>query len=348
MRKPPETHFRRPSPASWPALALALAAWLVLVLTPDLSAQEKIKLRLVSPTATQGSFMGESMVMWKDLIEKESGGRITLTLHYSGELGNEGETIDQHIKGTAHMMLNYASTTYSPKLGLLSTPYLLADWDEARAAFAPDGWLTKAYEKIYEEVGLKFFAPYPGGFGGIDTKGKYATSIAEAREKGIKVRSAAIFPLPDTLKVLGYQVIPVDWGETYTAIQTGVVDGSSNNPIYWTYEFFRDLLEYFVDTSHTFSSADLTMHLDTWNKLSPEDQDIISRAAFAVAAKQFEDAEATDRRYRQLSTEAGIKIIKPSEEELAEMRAVCKEKIWPLVEEVVGSELMGLVYENAK
>jgi TRAP-type C4-dicarboxylate transport system substrate-binding protein len=315
---------------------------------PSSEAQETIKLRIVSPTATQGSFMGESMVMWKDLIEKNSNGRIKITLHYSGELGNEGETIDQHIKGTAHMMLNYASTTYSAKLGLLSTPYLLNNWDEAREAFQPEGWLTKAYEKIYEEVGLKFFAPYPGGFGGIDTKGKYATSIASAKEQGIKVRSAAIFPLPDTLKVLGYQVIPVDWGETYTAIQTGVVDGSSNNPIYWTYEFYRDLLEYFVDTHHTFSSADLTMHLDTWNKLSPEDQKIIADAAYAVAAKQFEDAEQTDLHYRQLAIEAGIKYITPSSEEIEEMRTVCKNTIWPLVEEVVGKELMQLVYDNAK
>jgi TRAP-type C4-dicarboxylate transport system substrate-binding protein len=334
---------------------LAKALGLVLVLAvalifqcPPSQAQETIRLRLVSPTATQGSFMGDSMVMWKDLIEEKSGQRIKITLHYSGELGNEGETIDQHIKGTAHMMLNYASTTYSPKLGLLSTPYLLEDWSDARAAFQPDGWLTKAYVSIYQEVGLKFFAPYPGGFGGIDTKGKYATSIASAKKQGIKVRSAAIFPLPDTLKVLGYQVIPVDWGETYTAIQTGVVDGSSNNPIYWTYEFYRDLLEYFVDTHHTFSSADLTMHLDTWNKLSPEDQKIIEEAAFAVAAKQFEDAEKTDLHYRQLAIDAGIKYISPSPEEIAEMKAACKEKIWPLVEDVVGAELMKLVYDNAK
>jgi TRAP-type C4-dicarboxylate transport system substrate-binding protein len=329
-------------------LFIALAALAALALASPGWAQEAVRLRLVSPTATVGSFMGESMVMWKDLIEKNSNGRIKITLHYSGELGNEGETIDQHIRGTAHMMLNYASTTYSAKLGLLSTPYLLNTWDEARAAFAPDGWLTKAYEQIYAEVGLKFFAPYPGGFGGIDTKGKYATSIASAKEQGIKVRAAAIFPLPDTVKVLGYQVIPVDWGETYTAIQTGVVDGSSNNPIYWTYEFFRDLLEYFVDTHHTFSSADLTMHLETWNKLSPEDQKIISDAAFLVAAKQFEDAEKTDLHYRQLAIEAGIKYIVPSKEEIDEMRSACKEQIWPLVEKVVGADLMKLVYDNAK
>lgn len=324
-----------------------LSLMLALSALPAL-AQKTIRLRLVSPTATKGSFMGESMEMWKDLIEKNSEGRIKITLHYSGELGNEGETIDQHIKGTAHMMLNYASTTYSAKLGLLSTPYLLNDWDDAREAFKPDGWLTEAYDRIYSEVGLKFFAPYPGGFGGIDTKGKYATNIESAKAQGIKVRSAAIFPLPETVQVLGYQVIPVDWGETYTAIQTGVVDGGSNNPIYWTYEFFRDLLQYFVDTGHTFSSADLTMHLDTWNKLSPEDQKIVLDAALAVAAKQFEDAEKTDLHYRNLAIEAGIKYIKPSPEEIAEMKKACREQIWPKMEAVVGKDIMQMVYENAK
>lgn len=320
----------------------------LVLLVPFNALAKTVKLRLVSPTATQGSFMGESMVMWKDLIEKNSNGEIKVRLHYSGELGNEGETIDQHIRGVAHMMLNYASTTYSPKLGLLSTPYMLNDWEDAKEAFAPDGWLTKAYDKIYEEVGLKFFAPYPGGFGGIPTRGKYATNIAEAKEKGIKVRSAAIFPLPETLKVMGYQVIPVDWGETYTAIQTGVVDGSANNPIYWSYEFFRDLIEYFVNTKHTFSSADLTMHLDTWNDLSPEHQKIIHDAALQVAEKQFEDAEKTDLHYRQKAIEAGFKYIEPSPEEIEEMKKACREKIWPMMEDVVGKEIMQLVYQNAR
>lgn len=327
---------------------LAVLVFLGLMMAPVNALAKKVKLRLVSPTATKGSFMGESMVMWKDLIEKNSNGEIRVRLHYSGELGNEGETIDQHIRGVAHMMLNYASTTYSPKLGLLSTPYLLNDWNDAKAAFAPDGWLTKAYDSIYKEVGLKFFAPYPGGFGGIPTRGKYATNIEDAKKKGIKVRSAAIFPLPETLKVMGYQVIPVDWGETYTAIQTGVVDGSSNNPIYWSYEFFRDLIEYFVDTKHTFSSADLTMNLETWNSLSPEHQKIVHEAALAVAAKQFEDAEKTDLMYRQKAIDAGFKYVVPTDGEIAEMKQACREKIWPLMEEVVGKDIMTLVYANAK
>ncbi|MDR0355481.1 MAG: TRAP transporter substrate-binding protein DctP [Deltaproteobacteria bacterium] len=329
-------------------LAAMLACFCLAFSGQSASAADEIRLRLSCPVATKGSFMGDSIELWKKLIEEKSGGRIKISLHYSGELGSEGETFDQHYKGTVPLLLTYSTTRYSEKLGLLSTPYLFDDWNDVREAFAPDGWMTEVYGKIYEEVGLKFLAPYPGGFGGVDTKGKYATNIASAREQGIKVRCAAIFPLAETMQALGYQVIPVDWNETYTAIQTGLVDGSSNNPIFWTYDTFRDLLEYFVDTSHTFSSADMTMNLDAWNKLSPEDQKIILDSALEVAAKQFEDAEKTDLHYRQLSIDHGIKYIKPTPEEIAEMKKVCQEQIWPLVEKVVGAELMALVRANSK
>ena len=308
----------------------------------------QVRLRLSCPVATKGSFMGDSIELWKKLIEEKSNGGIQISLHYAGELGSEGETFDQHYRGTVHLLVTYSTTRYSEKLGLLSTPFLFEDWADVKAAFSPDGWMTNVYGQIYEEVGLKFLAPYPAAFGGVDTRGKFATNIASAREQGIKVRCAAIFPLAETMQALGYQVIPVDWNETYTAIQTGLVDGSSNNPIFWTYDTFRDLLEYFVDTSHVFSSADLTMHLETWNKLSPEHQKAILDSALEVAAKQFEDAEKLDLHYRQLSIDHGIKYIKPSPEEIAEMKKVSREQIWPLVEKVVGPELMKLIYDNAK
>lgn len=329
-------------------LAAMLACCLLVFSAQSALAAGEVKLRLSCPVATKGSFMGDSIELWKKLIEEKSNGRIKISLHYSGELGSEGETFDQHYKGTVPLLLTYATTRYSEKLGLLSTPYLFNDWNDVREAFKPDGWMTNVYGKIYEEVGIKFLAPYPGGFGGVDTKGKYATNIASAKAQGIKVRCAAIFPLPETMKALGYQVIPVDWNETYTAIQTGLVDGSSNNPIFWTYDTFRDLLQYFVDTHHVFSSADMTMNLDAWNKLSPEDQKVIMDASLEVAAKQFEDAEKTDLHYRQLSIDYGIKYIQPSPEELAEMKKVCRAEIWPLMEKVVGKDLMQLVYDNAK
>jgi len=329
---------------------MSLLACLLLWAPTAAQAAGEVKLRLSCPVCTKADddFMGISIKMWKELMEKNSNNRIQATLHYSGELGSEGETFDQHYGGTVDLLITYATTRFSEKLGLLSTPYLFDDWNDVRAAFAPNGWMTNVYGKIYEEAGLKFLAPYPGGFGGVDTRGKYATNIASAREQGIKVRCAAIFPLAETMTALGYQVIPVDWNETYAAIQTGLVDGSSNNPIYWTYQTFRDLLEYFVDTSHVFSSADLTMNLEKWNKLTPADQKVILDAAVAVAAKQFEDAEKLDLHYRDLSIKAGIKYIKPSPAEIAEMKKVARAEVWPLVEKIIGADLMKLVYDNAK
>jgi len=311
-----------------------------------IASDKEIKLKLTSSIATKNSPPGDSMDEWAKLIEENSKGRIKVRVFYSGELGSQQEVFDQVLRGNVDLLLDWAITAYDQRLGLMNAPYLVKSWEDAFEVLQPGGWLSKIYSGIYKDIGLKYFGPYPDGFGGVATKGKYATSITEAKEKGIKVRSAAIFPLPETMRALGYQVIPVGWSESYTAIQTGVVDGSSNNPIFWSYEYFRDIIDYYVHTRHTFAFGDLTMNQDKWNSLDTEDQKIISDAAAVVSQKQFVNGRAIDLEYRNKAIAAGIKYIEPSKEEIAEMEKVCKSDVWPLVEKAVGPEIMKIVREN--
>lgn len=320
----------------------------VLASNMAMASDKKIKLKLTSSIAAKNSPPGDSMDAWADLIEKNSNGRIKVRVFYAGELGSQQEVFDQVLRGNVDLLLDWAITAYDQRLGLMNAPYLVKSWEDAHEILNPNGWLAKIYSGIYGDIGLKYFGPYPDGFGGVATRGKYATSIAEAKDKGIKVRSAAIFPLPETMRALGYQVIPVGWSESYTAIQTGVVDGSSNNPIFWSYEYFRDIIDYYVHTRHTFAFGDLTMNQEKWNELDAEDQKIIADAAAVISQKQFVDGRATDLAYRQKAIAAGIKYIEPSKEEVAEMEKACREKVWPLVEKAVGPEIMKAVKENRK
>jgi len=59
-------------------------------------------------------------------------------------------------------------------------------WEDAFAAFRQDGWLKRLMSPLFAENGLRFFGPYVEGFGGIATRGRYATNPSSAR--GIKVR----------------------------------------------------------------------------------------------------------------------------------------------------------------
>jgi len=310
-----------------------------------LASDESYNFKLALESGDRDSAQGKSMQAWADLIKEKSNGRIDVGIFYQGELGGQQELFDQLVKGNIDMMVTWPQTSYDERLGVNYIPYLTLDWDDALKAYGKDGWLKDILDGVYSDIGLKYFGPYPEGFGGIATKGRYATNYEAA--KGIKVRSTPVFPLPQTMQAMGFQAIPIDWAEVYTSIQTGVVDGDSSNVIYWDYQYFRDLLNYYVHSKHNFSSYALLMNNDTWKELDAEDQAIIDDTAQVIIDKQFQDAKAEDEKWIKKAQEAGMEYIVPSTEEMQAWVKRVRAEVWPEAEKSLGKELMDKIRANA-
>ncbi|MED5499398.1 MAG: TRAP transporter substrate-binding protein DctP [Pseudomonadota bacterium] len=165
--------------------------------------------------------------------------------------------------------------------------------------------------------------------------------------QGIKVRSAPIFPLPQTVEAMGYQAVPIDWSEVYTSIQTGVVDGDSSNVIYWDYTYFNDLLNYYVHTKHNFSFYAFLMNQNAWKNLDEEDQGIISNAVNAVVEDQFKNAKQEDSKWIQKAQEEGMEYIEPSQEEMNDLVQRVRKTVWDEAEDTIGKEIMDKVRAHA-
>jgi len=303
------------------------------------------KWKMTSAAGAKGSPIANSMDLWAELIEKRSNGRIKVDVFYQGELGGQQELFDQYIKGNIELALDWPMTSYDPRIGVMNTPYLVLDWNDALDAYAPGGWLAEIVDPVLAGIGLKYFGPWPEGFAGVATRGRYATTVKAAKD--IKVRSQPIFPFPQAMQALGYQAVPIDWGEVYTSIQTGVVDGDSGNIIYWDYEYFRDVVDYYVWTKHIFSTGALMMNRATWESLHPEDQKIVADAASEVIAKQFKEGKDTDLSWRKKAIESGMKFIELSPEEFVAAVAAVRGTVWPQMEEKIGKYIMDQIREKA-
>lgn len=328
------------------ARKMAVCVSLAFALTSvALASDDRHTFNLALESGDRDSVQGRSMQLWSDLIEENSDGRMKLNIFYQGELGGQQEMFDQLVRGNIQMMITWPQTSYDERLAVNYIPYLTLGWDDALEAYAKDGWLKTLLEPVYADLGLKYFGPYPEGFGGIATKDKYATSHQGA--EGIKVRSAPVFPLPQTVQAMGFQAVPIDWNEVYTSIQTGVVDGDSSNVIYWDYEYFRDQLDYYVHSKHNFSGYALLMNGDTWEELDAEDQRIIADAAQVVIEKQFNDARAEDEKWIAAAQEAGMRYIEPSPTEMAAWVERVRAEVWPLVAEKLDPDLMNAIRANA-
>ena len=310
-----------------------------------LPALAEIELKIATDSGDRDSPSGQAIANWAKAIEEGSNGEIKTRVFYQNELGGQLEVFDLFVAGEVDLMLSWPSTSYDKRIGILNTPYMVTSWDEAFEAYKPGGWVNGALNVVFNDIGLKYFGAWPEGFSGVATRGAYSTDIAGAAK--IKVRTPPLFPFPQILESMGYQTAAIDWGEVYTSIQTGVVDGDAGNVIYWDYEYFRDVLDYYVRTKHTFVTGNLLANLESYNALSPEYQALIENSAVAEMSKQFADAQTTDQKYVDLAVADGMKYFELTDEQIAPIAAKVRAEVWTQMEPDVGKEIMDLIRANA-
>lgn len=304
-----------------------------------------VTLRMATDSGAQGSPTGNSMEQWAQLIEEGTNGEVEVEIFYQNELGGQQEVFDLFVAGDVDLMINWPMTSYDKRIAVLYTPYMFFTWEEAKEAYRPGGWINAMMDEIYQDIGLKFFGAWPEGFNGIATRDSYAMTVEEAGD--LKVRVPPTFPLAETVQAMGYQTATIDWGEVFTSIQTGVVDGDAANVIYWDYEYFRDTLDYYNQTKQNFVTGILSMNLQSWESLSEEHQAVVQEAAATVMEEHFTEAQEIDQSYVEKAKESGMEVVAPSEEQLKALAATVREKVWPLLDEEVGTEIMDVVRENA-
>lgn len=322
-------------------LGLSTAIMLA-TMTPALA---DTKLKLATDSGAKGSPSGDALDRWAALVAENTGGDVTVDVFYQNELGSQAEVLDLLVAGDLDMMINWPITAYDERLGVLFTPYMVTSWDEAFEAYKPGGWANELLVDIWADLGVKFFGPWPEGFNGIASRGKYAMTAEDA--KSLKIRVPAMFPMAESVQALGYQTATIDWSEVFTAIQTGVVDGDGANIIYWDYEYFRDVLDYYNQTKMQFVTGVMTMNQGSWDGLSEEQQKAVEDAAHIVMNEAFEQAQDRDNYYIEKAKEAGMTYIEPSDEELKEMAKLVRDKVWPMMEGRVGKDVMDKIRENA-
>ncbi|MEZ5913512.1 MAG: TRAP transporter substrate-binding protein DctP [Paracoccaceae bacterium] len=318
---------------------LSTAAFLAAFAASAASAQ--IELKFATDSGDRDSPSGKALAAWANAVKDGSNGEIDVKVFYQNELGGQLEVFDLFVAGEVDAMISWPSTSYDKRIGILNTPYMVTSWDEALEAYKPGGWANGVLNTVFNDIGLKYFGAWPEGFSGVASRGSYALDLAGA--SGMKVRTPPLFPFPQILESMGYQTAAIDWGEVYTSIQTGVVDGDAGNVIYWDYEYFRDVLDYYVRTKHTFVTGNLLVNLETYEELTDEQKKLVEETAITTMEAQFEAAKAEDEHYVQLAVESGMEYFELTDEQLAPIVEKVRAEVWPQMEPDVGKDVMDLI-----
>ena len=219
-----------------------------------------------------------------------------------------------------------------------SFPYLAGNWEQARAVYGPAGVVRETMAGLYAEQDITMLAAYPVYFGGIALNVENPNP-GSVESNGIKVRVPGIKSFQLTGEALGYIPAPIPFSEAFTAVQTGVVDGVIGSGAEGYYASFRDVTKTYIPANTHFEVWYMIISNESLAELSEEDQAALKEQAAAFEATRWEVAEADQGKNEQrLVDDLGATVAELTEEDLAAMAAIAREKIWPAVLEDVGVE----------
>jgi TRAP-type C4-dicarboxylate transport system substrate-binding protein len=280
-------------------------------------------------------------------IEEKSGGEIKFSLFPAGQLGDWMEMSEQIMRGAIQIGILPVSPAYNESLQIRVLPYSVMNWDEAKKAFSGENpFLFEVLAKEMDKIGLKALGVVAEGFGGAGFAKVPDFDVVDpdANKHGLKIRVPSGNQAFESLaKELGFIPASVPWGEIYIALQTGLVDCQIGGQPYNTYSSFLDITKMWVQLNTHFQHSFVYMNKKAWESLSPELQQIVQETTKKYADTSYALAEAEDKKFMEEMEKAGIKIVVPTDEQLEKIATKIRKNTWPLMEDVIGKEIMDKV-----
>ncbi len=211
------------------------------------------------------------------MLEERTGGRLCIEVFHSAQLGQEKDTIEQTQFGVIDM--NRVSmgpfNNIIEETQVVSLPYVFRSVDHMHKVMdGPIGDEILAAFEQHDLVGLGYF---DGGSRSFYNSQKPISSMEDLAGMKFRVMQSDIFV--DMVSALGANATPMPYGEVYSSIQTGVIDGAENNwPSYESSGHF-EVAGYYTLDQHLIVPEVLVMSKSSFDKLSAEDQAIVRQAA---------------------------------------------------------------------
>jgi tripartite ATP-independent transporter DctP family solute receptor len=215
--------------------------------------------------------------MMSDTISKKTGGKHTIKVFTGNQLGGEKDTIEQTRIGALDLVrINVAPmNNICPETMVPTMPFVFRSVEHMRKVL--DGPIGDQILKACESQGFVGLAFYDSGARSIYTTKKPVKTLADA--KGLKIRVQQSDLWVSLLQAMGANATPMPYGEVYTALKTGLVDGAENNwPSYDTAKH-HEVAKFYSVTEHSMAPEMLLMSKKVWDTLTPGEQKIFREAA---------------------------------------------------------------------
>lgn len=251
----------------------------------------------------------KGMAYMAERIAEKSGGTMRMDIYPSEQLGSERECIELLQIGSLAMTKVSSSVleSFVPAYKVFSLPYIFRN--EAHRFAVLEGEIGKNLLEASQKYWLRGLCFYDAGSRSFYTVNRPINTPDDLA--GLKIRTQESATSMQMVNALGGSATPISWGELYTALQQGVVDGAENNPPSFYLSRHYEVCKYYSLDEHTSVPDVLIMSTVVWDALMPEQQRIVQDAADESAQHQKKLwREASDEAMRAVAA-AGVQIIRP-------------------------------------
>lgn len=249
-----------------------------------------------------------AMVEFAERVEEETDGRIKIQIFPNGQLGSENENMEQLMAGVISMTKVSAPglATYNESYHTFGLPYIFDDTEDFYHVM--DSEEMRDFFLSSEEDGFVTLTYYTSGARSFYTKDRAIRTPEDLQ--GLKIRVQDMKSQTDMLQALGGIPVAMSYGDVYTSLQTGIIDGTENNETALTTGKHGEICKVYSTDQHAMIPDVMVMSAKVWNTISPEDQQIILEAAYAsTESHKIAWDAAIEEAIKEASTQMNVEFV---------------------------------------
>lgn len=296
-------------------LAIAAAAGMLAFVVPGAPAcaQDKIVIKL-GHHHNVGGLVDNYAKHFSQVMAKKTNGRVDVQVFPGAQLGQEGEAVEGVHLGTLQMTIGSSPflDKYVKEMGTEQLPYLFESWEHADRAL--NGSVGEELGKrLLERSNVRLLSFFPFGFRDMFFRDKPVTNLKQL--KGMKMRAPQAVIYIRMFELLGARPTTVTWGEFYTALQTGLVEGGESPPTAGLDMKFNEVSKYWLDTNHMFASINHLVNKRFFEGLPKDVQTAVLAVAKETATEITKQARVLDAEAVKNLKTRGIQYLEPENRE---------------------------------
>ncbi len=274
--------------------------------------------------------------MGEDLAEM-SDQKIKIEIYPNQQLGSERECLELLQIGSLDMTKVSVGVleSFAPKMKVFGLPFLFDSREHSFSVLDSD--IGQELLDDGQKYWLKGLGYYDAGSRSFYSKNKPINSPDDL--KGLKIRVMESPTAIEMIKRFKGSPTPISWGELYTSLQQGVVDGAENNPPSFYLSRHYEVCKFYALDEHTVLPDVLVMSTHTWNRFTKEEQQWIQKAAKNSVDHQRKLWLASEKEALEEIKKAGVNISYPD-------KALFREKVQPMYEQMKKDEVMKVLIEK--